>query len=154
MFCFGTRKQKNSLSVWHTCTAGGCGETENLTVPEPFEPGTEAIRQEFLINSRLSASQTPGLKPCVCPGPSGSGTLRFSRLPADARRTRMPHAQGVFRTPDSKYYFPFSASYAATVPSSVASLNKYVCPSRVSTIRNTSFCGFRQRYPFPCPSIL
>ena len=77
-------------------TAGGCGETENLTVPEPFEPGTEAIRQEFLINSRLSASQTPGLKPCVCPGPSGPGTLRFSRLPADARRTRMPPSQGVF----------------------------------------------------------
>ena len=79
---------------------------------------------------------------------------KTEKLPAAARRTRMPHAQGVFRTPDSKYYFPFSASYAATVPSSVASLNKYVCPSRVSTIRNTSFCGFRQRYPFPCPSIL
>ena len=93
---FKIRRTKNSLSVWHTCTAGGCGETENLTVPEPFEPGTEAIRQEFLINSRLSASQTPGLKPCVCPDPSGPGTLRFSRLPADARRTRMPHAQGVF----------------------------------------------------------
>src|SRR5699024_2313463 len=58
------------------------------------------------------------------------------------------------KLPDSKYYFAFSASYAATVPSSVASLNKYVCPSRVSTIRNTLFCGFRQRYPFPCPSIL
>ena len=47
--------------------------------------------------SHLSAPQTPGLKPCVCPGPSGPGTLRFSRLPADARRTRIPPAPGRFR---------------------------------------------------------
>ena len=31
------------------------------------------------------------------PGPSGPGTLRFSRLPADARRTHIPPAPGRFR---------------------------------------------------------
>ena len=93
---FGVRRTKNSLNGWHTCTAGGCGKTENLTVPGPLGPGTGAIRQESFMLSHLSAPQTPGLKPCVCPGPSGLGTLRFSRLPADARRTRMPPSQGVF----------------------------------------------------------
>ena len=52
---------KKSLSGWHTCTAGGCGEAENLSVPKHLRTGTGAIRQELLINSRLSAPQTPGL---------------------------------------------------------------------------------------------
>ena len=92
-----SKRTKAARGRWHTCTAGGCGKTENLTVPGPLGPGTGAIRQESFMLSHLSAPQTPGLKPCVCPGPDGSGMLRFSHLPADARRTRMPPAQGVFR---------------------------------------------------------
>ena len=83
------------------------GEVENLSVPEPPGSGTGAIRRELLINSHLSAPQTPGLMPCVCPGPDGPGMLRFSHLPADARRTRMPPAQGVFLFVGSGYFNSF-----------------------------------------------
>ena len=48
---------KKSLSVWYPCAAGGCKEAENLSVPKSLRTGTGAIRQEFLINSRLSAPQ-------------------------------------------------------------------------------------------------
>ena len=48
---------KKSLSVWHPCATGGCKEAENLSVPKSLRTGTGAIRQELLINSRLSAPQ-------------------------------------------------------------------------------------------------
>ena len=77
--------------VW----AGGCKGAENLTVPKPRRTGTGAIRQEFLINSRLSAPQAPGVKPFACPARRDSRALRFSRTFADARphahRLRRPH---------------------------------------------------------------
>ena len=56
----------------HACAAGGCKDAENLTVPKPLRTGTGAIRQEFLINSRLSAPQASGVKPEPVPSSGAS----------------------------------------------------------------------------------
>ncbi|MFQ7290004.1 MAG: hypothetical protein ACLRPV_14540 [Lacrimispora saccharolytica] len=37
------------------------------SVRSAIRTGTGAIRQEFFINSRLSAPQAPGTTPCACP---------------------------------------------------------------------------------------
>lgn len=67
------------------CVCGNCcGNAENLNVPKPLWTGTGALRQEFLINSCLSAPQAPGWQPCACPVRRGFGTSRFSRISADA----------------------------------------------------------------------
>ena len=70
-----------------------CGKSNR---PEVRRAGTGAIRQEFLINSRLSAPQAPGMTPCACPARRNFGTLRFSHIFADARRTPMPPAPVCF----------------------------------------------------------
>ena len=57
-------------------SAGGCGGTETLSVPEAFRTGTDAIRQECLMHSRLSAPQARYVKYLACPVRNVSGTLR------------------------------------------------------------------------------
>ena len=47
--------------------AGGCKNMENLNVQKPLRTGTGAIRQEFFINSRLSAPQAQCEKHFACP---------------------------------------------------------------------------------------
>ncbi len=74
----------------HGRTAGGCEGAENLNIPAVFQAGTGAIRQECLMHSRLSAPQNPDGWSGFCPARNAAGTLRFSRVPTDARRSPMP----------------------------------------------------------------
>src|SRR5699024_1145879 len=74
------------------CIGDGCWNVENLNARTPLRMGTGAIRQEFFINSRLSAPQTPGWKPFVCPIRRSIRTLRFSHIPADVSDTRTTSA--------------------------------------------------------------
>ena len=92
----GEKRTKEARGRWSACTAGGCNDVENLTVPKSLRTGTGTIRQESFMLSRLSVPQTPGVKPCVCPVLRGFGPLRFSHIVADARRTRRPPAPGFF----------------------------------------------------------
>ena len=55
------RRTKTSQERGGACAGDGWRNAENLNVREPLRMGTGAIRQELLINSRLSAPQTPGL---------------------------------------------------------------------------------------------
>ena len=90
------KRTKAARGRWYAWTAGGCSDVENLTVPKPLRTGTGAIRQEFFINSRLSAPQAQCVWHFACPVLRGFGTLRFSHIAADARRPRIPPASGGF----------------------------------------------------------
>ena len=90
------KRTKAGRGRWEACTAGGCKDVENLTVPKPLRTGTGAIRQELLINSHLSAPQIRCVQHLICPVLRGFGTPRFSHVPADARRTRLPPAPACF----------------------------------------------------------
>ena len=76
--------------------AGGCGNAENLNVPEVFRTGTGAIHQEIFMISRFSAPQAQDVKSFACPVRNTSGALRFSRAPADARQIHQPPAPPAF----------------------------------------------------------
>ena len=95
-FVYGGKRTKSALDGWHTCTAGGCRKTENLTAPEPLGSGTGAIRQESFMLSHLSAPQAQCVRHFAWPVLRNFGTLRFSRIFSDARRPRLPPGPGWF----------------------------------------------------------
>ncbi len=67
--------------------ADGCEDGEILNGSVLWRTGTGAIRQEFLINSRLSAPQAQDVKSFACPVRQGAEPLRVSPIFADVRRT-------------------------------------------------------------------
>ena len=69
---------------------------EILNGQKALRTGTGAIHQECFMHSRFSAPQAQCVWHFACPVLRCFGTLRFSHAAADARRTRMPHAQGFF----------------------------------------------------------
>ena len=112
---FGLKRTKAGRERWHGCSAGGCRKVENLTIPKPLRTGTGAIRQESFMLSHLSAPQTQGVWPFVCPVLRGSGTLRFSHTSADARRTHRPPAPGCFLCFEDARWRVFSFSNGGRV---------------------------------------
>ncbi len=74
----------------------GCGDGETLNASKSRRPGTDAIRQECLMHSRLSASQAPDLQSCACPGRRDLEALRVSPIAADAPLGHLPPAAPCF----------------------------------------------------------
>ena len=51
------KRTKSARGRWSACTAGGCNDVENLSIPKSLRTGTGAIRQESFMLSQLSAPQ-------------------------------------------------------------------------------------------------
>mgnify|MGYP001623807726 CR=1 FL=1 len=56
------KRTKSARGRWSACTAGGCNDVENLSIPKSLRTGTGAIRQESFMLSRLSAPQAQCVK--------------------------------------------------------------------------------------------
>ena len=67
----GFRRTKGSRGSGRACVAGGCRDAENLNAQKPLRAGTETIRQECRMHSRLSVSQAQCVKHFACPARRG-----------------------------------------------------------------------------------
>ncbi len=84
------RKPRGAAGMCVRRAAAGDGEI--LSVRKACGTGTEAIRRECLMHSRLSASQAPGWQPCACPVPQAfralSISIRLRRCPPHTHARR------------------------------------------------------------------